>query len=407
MILFFYLLIGALPLNDQRIWSQFLGDFTVIKLLGGVCVLWALVRSVARPQPLVSCLRTGTALCCLFLFLVMDVSYFSHDGLWTLAPGSLASVLSFVLLLVTTAAMVDSEGRMRWVLLISMGAMAFSSLYVIRQWTQYREVYKNFRTWGGVSGDPNYFVLSAALWMPMCFVFIRGRDVRWERWYCLGCFITILVAITVAASRGGFLGLVASFVYLLWHARERLRNFALVVLLLTPLVLLPSSPIKRLTNPTVDDQESADSRLVLWRVGIRMFEDKPILGVGLEQFKGLVPQYAYADEEAPKLVAHNTYIHLAAELGVLGLLPFLGALVLAFRSLGKVVRQTEVSGPALFHQTALAMQAGLVAFTVGAFFLTAWWQRMFWFFLFLSICLVTIHRRHMASASVSSVGQGA
>ncbi len=403
----FYLLIAALPLNDQEIWSQFLGDFTVIKYLGTVCAVWALLRAVSRPQPLVFALRTGAALSCLFLFLVIDASYFAHGGELTFAPKPFVVVLSFVMLLVTTTEMVDSAKRLRWVLLVSVGAVAFSSLYVIKQWIAFRNVYADFRSWGGVSGDPNYFVLSAALWMPMCFVFMRGRDVRWERWYYLGCFSVILVAITVAASRGGFLGLVTSFAFLLWHTRERLRNFALVVLLLTPLVLLPSSLVKRLTNPTRSDQEAADSRVVLWRVGIRMFEDKPILGVGLEQFKGLVPQYAYADEEAPKLVAHNTYIHLAAELGVLGLLPFVGALVLAFRSLGKVVRQTEVSGPALFHQTALAMQAGLVAFAVGAFFLTAWWQRMFWFFLFLSICLVTIHRRHMASASVSSVGQGA
>jgi hypothetical protein len=402
----FYLLIGALPLNDQQIWSQFLGDFTVIKLLGGVCAVWALLRAISRPQPLASSLRTGTAISCLLLFLVMSVSHFLHEGKFTFAPGPLVVIISFMLLLLTTTEMVDSMKRLRWVLLVAVGAMAFSSLYVIKQWIAFHDVYEGFRSWGGVSGDPNYFVLSATLWMPMCFIFMRGREVWWERWYYLGCFITIAMAIAVAASRGGFLGLLASFIFLLWHTRERLRNFALVTLLLTPFVLLPSSPIKRLTNPTKSDQEAADSRVVLWHVGIRMFEDKPIFGVGLSLFPSLVPQYAYANEDAPQLVAHNTYVHLGAELGVVGLLPFLAVLVFAYRSLGKVMRQTEVSGPVFFHQTALAMRAGLVAFGVGAFFLTAWWQRMFWFFLFLTICLVTIQRRQAALASASSEGQG-
>jgi hypothetical protein len=48
----FYLLVTVLPLTQHPIWSLFVGDLTIIKYLGLVCVVYAAVDLVTQPQPM-------------------------------------------------------------------------------------------------------------------------------------------------------------------------------------------------------------------------------------------------------------------------------------------------------------------------------------------------------------------
>ena len=73
--------------------------------------------------------------------------------------------------------------------------------------------------------------------------------------------------------------------------------------------------------------EGGSGRTDIWKVGWRMVEDKPIHGIGSGNFPIssihylLQPGVLERDEfiiDTPK-VAHNTYLHILAELGIVGL----------------------------------------------------------------------------------------
>ena len=145
--IFFYLLILALPLTHHPLLLRTFGEMTVIKYLGGACILPCIFRVAAR-QSFPPIFRTGPVVWFLLFFVSVCFSHFFHGGEFSLAPSAFTVSLSWLLLFFVTPVMVDTLSRLRWVLLVGIGSVAFASLYVIRQWQAYHTVYAGFRSWG-------------------------------------------------------------------------------------------------------------------------------------------------------------------------------------------------------------------------------------------------------------------
>jgi O-antigen ligase len=243
---------------------------------------------------------------------------------------------------------------------------------------------------GWVVGDVNYFAASAALTFPLgIYLLIKTRS-RWEQVFCAGSLTLTLVAVIIGGSRGGFLGIGAGLLLMVWRSRRRFRNFVLVVALLLPLnLILPMSPLERLLHPSEGDQFGADSRIAIWRVGWQTMLTHPVFGVGLAHFTS---QVQYGASEEWTYVAHNMYLDIAVELGVPTLLALLAMLSTTFRSLEAVRRRTATRGSVLLQQAALGMQAGLVGFAVAGFFVSAQYQKLFWLMPPLAACLDSLQR---------------
>lgn len=385
MIFFFYILIFVMPLAKHPLWSRMIGDLTVFKYLGGVCLLYAVFHlAIRRASP--PFLRTWQARLFLALFLLATLSYVTKSLRSDLAFSPFLSYLSFLLLFFITLTVVDSLRRFRRVLMVTIGSVAFASLYVIREWQKSHNFYSDFRP-GWVVGDANSFAISALLCLPLAFYLMLERRSPWERSFYAGCLVVTLVAVTLGASRGGFLGLVAGFLFLVWKSRQRIRNLALASVLLIPVsLLLPSSPLQRLLHPTWVDTQAVESRTAAWEAGINMIKTHPIFGVGLGNFKPLVRQYQDRATQV-EIIAHNTYIEIGAELGLPALLVFLALLFSSYRSLERVRRRAIRSGARLLALAALGIEGGLVGFCVSAFFLSAEYEKFFWLMIFLSMCL--------------------
>ena len=90
------------------------------------------------------------------------------------------------------------------------------------------------------------------------------------------------------------------------------------ILLLQPLV--PQTSIDRLTT-TSDELSEGDlnGRRQIWDVGIEAFLESPIVGSGSGVFKTI----------SGGKVAHNTYLSVLAEMGIIGLLTFMGMIFMA------------------------------------------------------------------------------
>ncbi|RDI40156.1 O-antigen ligase family protein [Falsibacillus pallidus] len=104
------------------------------------------------------------------------------------------------------------------------------------------------------------------------------------------------------------------------------------------------------------------SRVTLWKTGWVMFKDNPILGVGMGnyyvRYKDFVTKYPELDIGYDEYSVHNSYLKVAAETGIFGILAFLmiyvvyylRLAVLYFRqdTLGKVVAAGLFVGGATF-----------------------------------------------------------
>jgi O-antigen ligase len=393
--IFFYLLVFVMPLSSHPLWAKVTGDLTVVKYLGGACVLYAFL-DLAWQQRIPNFLKTWQARWFLLLLLMVAISYqLNGNGAWQSSP--LLSYLSFLLLFVATVSCLDTLQRVRRTLLVATGSSAFASLYVIREWQQNHGLYAEFRP-GWISGDANYYSLSVILVLPIAFALIRTPRSLWERWLCIGCMSVSLIGLMLAASRGGFLGLVAATLFMVLRSPHRLRNLSLIAVVLVPLVfVIPASPLQRLLHPTGGDNKAADRRVDLWRVGLKMIRDNPGFGIGVGNYKTLMDQYEgpYSSLEAG--VAHNSYIEITAELGFAGMLVFFGVLVSALRSIERTRKLFLENRNRAFADISLAIEAGFVAYVVSAFFLSAEYQKFFWLLVFLTISLSTTARSRKRS----------
>jgi O-antigen ligase len=242
----------------------------------------------------------------------------------------------------------------------------------------------------GTFGQPNPFggYLNFALPCALALV-LFGDDAR-ERWVAGAASALLLIAQALANSRGAELGILAAVLALLVVGFRRERLAGLVALVGVPLLVLawatrlvPASVQEKLlaqarlndvlSGQINDANFSTVERLAHWIAGLRMFSAHPLLGVGAGNYAAAYPAYALPDWPDALGHAHNYYINVAAETGLLGLLAFL-AVVVASLAVGwraaHVARGSDGaragSWPRLDrgHVLALCLFAALAALTI-------------------------------------------
>lgn len=390
----FYFLIFIMPLSKHRWWGAIAGDLTGIKYIGMVCLPYALIH-LAQRRTMPSFVASWQSRFFLGLCSIAILSYVvTGRGIWYLSHW--LTYASFLIFFFITLAVVDSLSRVRWVVLSAIGSIGLASAYVVRDWQVYHNMYSDYRP-GWIVGDPNYFTVDALLFTPVALLLLQQKQPRWQRLYCLGCLAITLAALLFSASRGGFIGLVAGCLLFLLRSRQRVRNSILVFATIAVLSLpMQISPVQRLLHPTRSDQDAQQTRLAVWSGGLKMIADHPIFGVGLDNYRIATPTYVDFTKipvgESGFRVAHNSYLEIAAELGLPALLVFVGILVSTFRSLGRVYRAAMSSGDEFLRRVALGMQAGILGAAVAMIFVSGQYQKMFWFSIFISACLPQLVR---------------
>jgi O-antigen ligase len=118
----------------------------------------------------------------------------------------------------------------------------------------------------------------------------------------------------------------------------------------------------------------------IWKRGLGYMVTHPLLGVGASAFSSaegtLAPQAARQQRGIgfKWSEAHNSFIEIGAELGVLGLVLFVSLLAAGFRTLAPIRRGPQ--GPPAF--LAQALTASLLSYAVSGFFLSAaYWAYLY------------------------------
>ena len=71
-------------------------------------------------------------------------------------------------------------------------------------------------------------------------------------------------------------------------------------------------------------------RLAHWQAANDMAHDRPLFGVGLGSYEAVYDDYRLVNWEAPLGHAHNLYLNMLAETGIIGLAAFLAFWLLIF-----------------------------------------------------------------------------
>jgi len=204
--------------------------------------------------------------------------------------------------------------------------------------------------------------------------------------------VVLAAAFLRTGSRGGFLALLGVAVFfLVGYSGLRVGWRILSTAVLVALFTLSASDsywtrMQTILHPSEDyNYSSYAGRWQIWRRGVGYMLQRPLFGVGAGNFSTaegtLSPEVAQLQERGvgvPWKAAHNSLVQIGAELGVPGLLFFLGMIVTTFGAL-RAVRRAERSYPPVGRgppRLALPLTASFVGLVVGACFLSLAYQAM-------------------------------
>jgi O-antigen ligase len=146
--------------------------------------------------------------------------------------------------------------------------------------------------------------------------------------------------------------------------------------------------------------DGGTGRTDIWKVGWRMVEANPALGVGAGNFQNSSVHYLLepgAIERAdfivddPK-VAHNTYLGVLAELGVVGLALFLAIIGASIAALWKAAQTFGAGGDREMDLLSRAVLIALIGFLTAAFFGSREVSNQLWLLLALGPALLGLAR---------------
>lgn len=156
--------------------------------------------------------------------------------------------------------------------------------------------------------------------------------------------LLIVAALLASWSRGAWLGMaVAILIMLLALPRKFVHGLVLTMCLAAMFGLawttglLPSSIVGRLASSVSELVSVSDvrgvaispwnyaviERLAHWQAAVNMATDSPLLGVGLGGYEVVYDRYRLINWDQPLGHAHNHYLNMLAETGILGLAGYL------------------------------------------------------------------------------------
>lgn len=210
-----------------------------------------------------------------------------------------------------------------------------------------------------------------------------------------------LFSMFLTLSRGALVALAAMLVTTVLVAGRR-RGPALVAALVAAVLcvgyfvaIAPPAAAERVLR-----SDGGSGRTDIWRVGWRMVEANPVIGVGAGNFANtsvhylLEPGAILRDDyivDTPK-VAHNMYLEILAELGVIGFALFLTVLGYSLYCALAAVKRFGAAGDRQLEIVSRALFIALVGLLVSDLFGSRQFSKQLWLLMSIAPALLAISR---------------
>jgi probable O-glycosylation ligase (exosortase A-associated) len=351
-------------MNPHRLAWGFATSFPFAKIVGGL-TCFSTVFSRDRKQ--IPITRESILLGLLILWMVVTTLLaLEPESAWA----QLSKVSKIILIVVVTMVLMTDRKRVEafvWMIAASVGFYGVKGgLFTLLSGGEYH-----------VLGPPDSFIadnnhLGLALLMsiPMMRYLQQVSTRRWMRNAFFAAMGLTAVAVMGTQSRGAFIGLSATLLFLVLRSRHKIV-LGMLSLSIIPLalMLMPDEWFERMESIRHYQQDaSAMGRINSWNFAINLAGDRPLVGGGFECFTPRIFA-VYAPNPTDVHDAHSIYFEVLGEHGFVGLFLFLALAISTWRSCSTLTRIGESDEELLWVSDLLRMvQVGLVAYAVTGLF---------------------------------------
>jgi putative inorganic carbon (hco3(-)) transporter len=307
---------------------------------------------------------------------------------WQVFDETLSKIVIMFVVMVNT---LRTGKRLKGLMWLSIGMGVFLSYQAIDLYRQGKFEVEGYRVnvdYGGMFGNPNDMALHLVMFIPLAVVLgIISKNIISKLIYFVSAGLMI-GATMVTQSRGGFLGLVAIFGFLVWKLSKKARLKVILGSIIVAGIVVAVAPgdygkrIISIFDVSQDASGSHDQRRELLERSIQVTLRNP-LGIGLGNFPIVGVR---------NLQTHNAFTQISSELGWLGLIAYCIFLISPVRKLAAIERQLLARGETNWiYYLSIGLQTCLISYMVSSFFVSVAYQWFVYYPIAYAVCLRRIY----------------
>ena len=178
--------------------------------------------------------------------------------------------------------------------------------------------------------------------VPVAFMLWLTAKKFWSKIFYFAVFVLGSLGLFVTFSRGGLIGLmvgVFTVLFLSWMFKLVSNKKFLTILMIFLCIGTAMTP--KIYQYIMSRPQAATARLHLLKVGLDIVNDHPITGVGLNNHLVVAPDYN-PETYLLAMPTHNYYILIATEIGIPGLVFYLGFIAITYMIALRAARSEDL-----------------------------------------------------------------
>lgn len=200
---------------------------------------------------------------------------------------------------------------------------AAAAVNALVRYAQNQETY--YQRYAAAGFEPNDFGVTMALSIPLA-LYLAGRSGGLLQWAYRAAVALVISAVYLSGSRTSLIATVIAFslvplAWRHWQRAQRIAGVALFGLLVLGFYsFAPARSRERITTiPAEITQGTLHNRKQIWKSGLVAWRDHVVLGVGAGAYPEAVrPELGDPDVPGHRYVAHNTFLSVLVECGIVG-----------------------------------------------------------------------------------------
>jgi probable O-glycosylation ligase (exosortase A-associated) len=257
----------------------------------------------------------------------------------------LEGVSKILLMTFVTILLVNSKEKLRVLVLVIIASFGFRALFAAVFFVKTGGQYRIWGPEGTFLEDNNDFALALNMTIPMFFFMARVEEKKWVRITLRILMASVIISVIGTYSRGGLLGLAVVTLAIIAKSRQKVLSLFLVAVGLLCVLTFSAVQWKDRMGDFVhgDLDDSAESRLTVWKGGWSLVKEYPLTGGGFDVYTDPDAFSQYIPHEAQSSSGlrgpHSIYFQMLGEQGFVGLLLFLGLLSASYMTMRGLRRQ--------------------------------------------------------------------